>query len=84
MRATDAGESTLIVGSDSEEAFEAARPVIETMAGYVFHMGKLGAGHAMKTLNNYVMASSICALCDSLVTGQQFGLDPQKMIDVLY
>ena len=29
------------------------------------------------------MASSICALCDSFVTGQKFGLDPQKMVDVL-
>ena len=46
-------------------------------------MGPIGAGHAMKTLNNYIMASSICALCDSLVTGQKYGLDPQQMIDVL-
>ncbi|KAF2109288.1 NAD-binding of NADP-dependent 3-hydroxyisobutyrate dehydrogenase-domain-containing protein [Lophiotrema nucula] len=37
----------------------------------------------MKTLNNYIMASSLCALGDSLVTGQKFGLDPQTMIDVL-
>ena len=28
----------------------------------------------MKTLNNYIMASSIIALSDSLVTGQKFGL----------
>lgn len=53
------------------------------MASYIFHMGGVGAGHAMKTLNNYIMASSLTALSDSLVTGQKFGLDPQKMIDVL-
>lgn len=61
-------------------------------------MGRLGAGHAMKTLNNYIMASSLVALSDSLVTGQKFGLvgsyamykhaadngqNPQQMIDVL-
>lgn len=83
MHATDAGESTLMVGSDSEAAYEKVRPILRTMAGYIFHMGRLGAGHAMKTLNNYIMASSIIALSDSLVTGQKFGLDPQKMIDVL-
>ncbi|KAJ4362171.1 hypothetical protein N0V95_001519 [Ascochyta clinopodiicola] len=83
MHATDAGESTLMVGADSDEIFEAVKPVLSAMAGYLFHMGPLGAGHAMKTLNNYIMASSICALNDSLVTGQKFGLDPQKMIDVL-
>lgn len=83
MYATDAGESTLMVGSDSDAAFTRARPVLERMARYIFHMRPLGAGHAMKTLNNYVMASSICALSDSLVTGQKFGLDPQRMVDVL-
>ena len=83
MHATDAGESTLMVGSDSKEAFEKVEPILRCMAGYIFHMGKLGNGHAMKTLNNYIMASSICALSDSLVTGQKYGLDPQQMIDVL-
>ncbi|EME43367.1 hypothetical protein DOTSEDRAFT_72693 [Dothistroma septosporum NZE10] len=83
MHATDNGESTLIVGADDEQDFKKAEPIIRTMAGYVFHMGKLGNGHAMKTLNNYIMASSICALADSLVAGQKYGLDPQQMIDVL-
>ena len=83
MHATDAGESTLLVGADSKEAFETVKPVLQCMAGYIFHMGKLGNGHAMKTLNNYIMASSICALSDSLVAGQKYGLDPQTMIDSL-
>ena len=83
MHATDAGESTLMVGSDSAAAYATVEPVLKTMARYIFHMGPLGCGHAMKTLNNYIMASSICALSDSLVTGQKFGLDPQKMIEVL-
>ena len=83
MHATDNGESTLMVGSDSKEAFSKVEPILRCMATYIFHMGKLGNGHAMKTLNNYIMASSICALCDSLVTGQQYGLEPQQMIDVL-
>lgn len=83
MHATDAGESTLMVGSDSDAAFQKVEPILRTMAGYVFQMGPLGAGHAMKTLNNYIMASSLVALSDSLVTGQKFGLDPQKMIDCL-
>lgn len=83
MHATDAGQSTAMVGSDSADAFQAVKPVLDCMFSYVFHMGPLGSGHAMKTLNNYIMASSINALCDSLVTGQKFGLDPQQMIDVL-
>ncbi|CAK4033109.1 2-hydroxy-3-oxopropionate reductase [Lecanosticta acicola] len=83
MHATDFGQSTLMVGCDSPSTFSKVEPIIQTMAGYVFHMGKLGNGHAMKTLNNYIMASAMCALGDSLVTGQKFGLEPQKMLDVL-
>jgi 3-hydroxyisobutyrate dehydrogenase-like beta-hydroxyacid dehydrogenase len=83
MHATDAGESTLMVDSDSLAAYENVKPMLQAMAGYIFHTGGLGAGHAMKTLNNYIMASSICALSDSLVTGQKFGLNPQSMIDML-
>ncbi|EMC93717.1 hypothetical protein BAUCODRAFT_142156 [Baudoinia panamericana UAMH 10762] len=83
MHATDAGESTLMVGADDPAAFAKVKPILQCMAGYIFPMGKLGNGHAMKTLNNYIMASSICALSDSLVTGQKYGLDPQQMIDVL-
>lgn len=83
MHATDAGESTLMVGADTDSLFEAVKPVLSAMARYLFHMGPLGSGHAMKTLNNYIMASSICALNDSLIAGQKWGLDPQKIIDVL-
>lgn len=80
---TDTGDATLMVGCDDQAAFDRALPVLQAMAKYVFHMGKLGAGHAMKTLNNYVSAASIVALSDALVTGQKFGLDPVQMVDVL-
>ncbi|KPI42260.1 2-hydroxy-3-oxopropionate [Cyphellophora attinorum] len=80
---TDTGDATFMVGCDDQAAFDRALPVLQSMAKYVFHMGKLGAGHAMKTLNNYVSAASIVALSDALVTGQKIGLDPVQMIDVL-
>lgn len=79
----DTGDATLMVGSDSQEAIDTVLPVLQAMAKYVFHMGKLGSGHVMKTLNNYTSAASIIALSDALVTGQKFGLDPVQMIDVL-
>ena len=72
-----------MVGSNSQEAVDKVLPILQAMAKYVFHMGKLGSGHAMKTLNNYISAASIIALSDALVTGQKFGLDPIQMIDVL-
>lgn len=80
---TDTGDATLMVGCTDQAAFERALPVLQAMAKYVFNMGRLGTGHAMKTLNNYVSAASIIALSDALVTGQKMGMDPIQMIDVL-
>jgi len=83
LHAIDTGGATLMLGSDSKDAVEIALPVLEAMSKYTFVMGALGAGHAMKTLNNYVSVGSIIALCDALVVGQKFGLDPKTMIDVM-
>lgn len=85
MHATDAGESTAMVGSDDPAAFARARPILDCMFRYIFHMGALGSGHAMKSFNNYIMAASIHALCDSLVAGAkgEFALDPAQMVEVL-
>ncbi|KAL1613116.1 hypothetical protein SLS60_001348 [Paraconiothyrium brasiliense] len=83
MHATDAGECTLMVGSSSESIYQRALPILESIGRYIFRMGPLGSGHAMKMINNYVMASGLCALSDSLVAGQKWGLDPQTIVDVL-
>ena len=77
------GDATLMVGCSNPMALEIAMPVLRTMGKYVFVMGELGAGHAMKTLNNYVSAASILGLCDALLAGQKFGLKPEMMVDVM-
>lgn len=77
------GDATLMVGCSNSAALDIAMPILKTMAKHVFVMGDLGAGHAMKTLNNYTSAASILGLCDALIAGQKFGLDPAKMVDVM-
>lgn len=67
LHAIDTGGATLMVGSDDSDALERVLPVFKDMSSHVFPMGKLGAGHTMKTLNNYVGVGSIIALCDALV-----------------
>jgi 3-hydroxyisobutyrate dehydrogenase-like beta-hydroxyacid dehydrogenase len=68
LHAIDTGGATLMVGADSEVALQRALPILRDMSSHVFPMGKLGAGHVMKTLNNYVSVGSIIALCDALVS----------------
>jgi 3-hydroxyisobutyrate dehydrogenase len=62
---------------------ERVRPLLERMGKAVFHLGPLGAGHAMKCLNNLVTALNFLAVSEGLVIGKRYGLDPAAMVDVL-
>ena len=58
-------------------------PLLEIMGKQVFHLGPLGAGHAMKCINNLITAMTFMATAEGLALGKQFGLDPDVMTDVL-
>jgi 3-hydroxyisobutyrate dehydrogenase len=77
-----AGTLSIMVGGDPD-IVRASRPLFALMATQVFEMGPLGAGHAMKALNNMVSAAGLLAAAEALLVGQRFGLDPQRMIDTL-
>jgi len=62
---------------------ERARPLLDRMGKAVFHLGPLGAGHAMKCLNNLVTSLNFLAVSEGLAIGKRYGLDPAAMVDVL-
>jgi 3-hydroxyisobutyrate dehydrogenase len=59
------------------------RPLLDVMGRAVFHLGPLGAGHAMKCINNCITAVTLANTAEGLIAGQRYGLDPSVMIDVL-
>jgi 3-hydroxyisobutyrate dehydrogenase len=56
--------------------------VLGAMGKTLTFCGPAGAGHALKALNNYLSATSLVAMCEALVVGEAFGLDPGTMVDV--
>ena len=62
---------------------ERVRPLLERMGKAVFHLGPLGAGHAMKCLNNLITSLNFLAVSEGLAIGKRYGLDPAAMVDVL-
>jgi 3-hydroxyisobutyrate dehydrogenase-like beta-hydroxyacid dehydrogenase len=64
-------------------AVQRARPVLEIMGKHLFHLGPIGAGHAMKSINNTITAMTLAATAEGLVLGKKLGLDPNVMTDVL-
>lgn len=72
----------IMVGGSQEDA-ERAHPILSRMGSQIFHCGPLGAGHAVKALNNYLGAAGTLAGFEALLVSNAFGLDPRKLIEVI-
>ena len=73
---------TLMVGVKTRQRSERIQPVLESMSENIFRVGPLGAGHAVKTLNNFVGSAGYVAALDALVAGARYGVDPERMLEV--
>jgi 3-hydroxyisobutyrate dehydrogenase len=58
-------------------------PVLDAMCSTRIHVGPLGAGHAMKALNNYVSAAGLLAACEAVRVAERFGIDGHQALDAL-
>jgi 3-hydroxyisobutyrate dehydrogenase len=72
----------IMVGGDAA-IFERVKPMLAKMGGQLFHAGPLGAGHAIKALNNYVSAAGLVAACEAIIAAERFGLDPAVATDII-
>jgi 3-hydroxyisobutyrate dehydrogenase len=76
------GTLAIMVGGELEE-FAKVLPVLQKLGNQIFHVGPLGAGHAVKALNNYLGAAGTLAGFEALLIAQAFGLDPAPMLDAI-
>lgn len=78
----EAGTLTVMVGGDAE-ALQRARTVLDCFAGRIVHCGDIGAGHALKAVNNALLALHIWSTAEGLVTALKAGVAPQVALDVI-
>lgn len=76
------GSLTIMAGGP-QEWVEQCRPALEPVGKHVVHCGPVGAGHAMKAINNLLSASSLLASSEALLIGSKFGLDETVMMDAI-
>jgi 3-hydroxyisobutyrate dehydrogenase len=76
------GELAIMTGGDPD-ALDRVDALLRAMGTTIHRIGPVGAGQAMKALNNLVSAGGFLIAVEALVIGQQFGLDPAVMTDVL-
>lgn len=72
-----------IMAGGADADLDRADPVLKAMGTSIHRCGPIGAGQAMKALNNLVSAGGYLIGIEALLIGQRFGLDPAKMVDVL-
>jgi len=77
-----AGTLMIMVGGP-QESFERFAPMLAAMGKKVVHAGDVGAGHAVKALNNLMSAAHLLASSEALIAGQRFGLDPAVMLEIV-
>ena len=76
------GTLSIMVGG-SEDDFERARPIFETLGKTVVRVGGAGAGQVAKAANQIVVALTIEAVSEALVLGSKAGVDPAKIVEAL-
>ncbi|MGH9354802.1 MAG: NAD(P)-dependent oxidoreductase [Terriglobia bacterium] len=76
------GELAIMAGGDAA-VIDRCEPVLRSMGSSIMRVGALGAGQAMKALNNLVSAGGFLIGIEALLVGKKFGLDPSVMVDVL-
>jgi 3-hydroxyisobutyrate dehydrogenase len=77
----EAGTLTFMVGGP-EEAFAAARPILEAMGKTIVHAGGPGNGQAAKICNNLILGISMIAVSEAFALAEKLGLDHQKLFDI--
>lgn len=77
-----AASLAIMVGGDAA-LYEKVKPLLAKMGGQLFHAGPLGAGHAIKALNNYVSAAGLVAACEAVIAAERFGLDPAVATEII-
>ncbi|MDQ3208434.1 MAG: NAD(P)-dependent oxidoreductase [Gemmatimonadota bacterium] len=78
----EAGTLTVMVGGD-EETFERARPMLAAFGKRIERLGPVGAGHAMKAVNNALLAVNLIAVGDALAALVKAGVSARTAVEVL-
>jgi len=82
IKGATAGTLAFMVGGEDADV-QAAKPILDPMAGKVIHCGGSGAGQAAKLCNNMVLAVQQIAVGEAFVLAEKLGLPAQSLFDVI-
>lgn len=71
-----------VMAAGPDALLDRVEPVLEVF-GRVVRVGPVGAGHAVKALNNLLSASHLLLTSEAVLAGRRFGIEPAVLIDVV-
>jgi 3-hydroxyisobutyrate dehydrogenase-like beta-hydroxyacid dehydrogenase len=80
--AASEGRLLVMVGGDAD-VVERCRPVFETYADPVVHLGDLGTGQTTKLLNNLLFTANLGTAATALSLAEGLGVSSERLIEVV-
>ena len=80
-KGADEGTMTLMIGGDPD-VLERSRPVLESCASTLIHLGPSGAGHTMKVVHNLITHTNFLACSEAGRLAEAAGINLADMIKV--
>ena len=72
----------VMVGGDAD-VVERCRPVFESYADPIVHLGDLGSGQTTKLLNNLLFTANLGMAATTLALGEALGVLPDRLTEVI-
>jgi 3-hydroxyisobutyrate dehydrogenase len=82
VRGAVEGTLAIMVGGDPA-LLERARPVLARMGKNIFHAGPVGAGHAIKLVNNMCSGGILALTIEAVAVAVRAGVDPTRAVEIL-
>jgi 3-hydroxyisobutyrate dehydrogenase len=73
---------TIFVGGAAEDV-ERAQPVLAAMGKTITHVGPIGAGQAVKAVNQVILAGTYLGVAEGIVLAIRAGLDVEQVVEAL-
>ena len=76
------GTLSIFVGGEAPD-LERARPVLESLGTTITHVGPIGAGQAVKAVNQVILAGTYLGVAEGIVLALKAGLDVDQVVAAL-
>jgi 3-hydroxyisobutyrate dehydrogenase len=73
---------SIFVGGEAEDV-ERARPILHALGRTITHVGPIGAGQAVKAVNQVILAGAYLGVAEGIVLAIKAGLDVRQVVEAL-